>query len=136
VSYGLLKLIHVSAVALSFGGFVARGLGVLAGASWVRQRLARTLPHVIDTLLLASALGMLWLVRLVPWSVPWLRAKIVGLLIYIALGTLALRPSRPGTSGRPIQVRLLAWMAALTVFGYIVSVAITKDPHGALLWLR
>lgn len=135
MGYLTLKLIHMSAVALSFSGFAARGLGVLTGAQWVRHRLARTLPHVIDTVLLASALGMLWVVRLAPWSAPWLRAKIVGLVIYIALGIVALRPSPAGARGRPASVRLPAWMAALAVFGYIVSVAITKSPRGVLLWL-
>ena len=137
MSYATLKLIHVSAVALSFSGFAARGVGVFSGASWVRHRLTRTLPHVIDTVLLASALGMLWVVHLVPWAVPWLRAKIAGLILYIALGALALRPARTGaTTSAAARGHQLAWTAALTVFGYIVSVAITKDPRGALLWLK
>jgi uncharacterized membrane protein SirB2 len=136
VSYTTLKLIHVGAVTLSFCGFLARGLGILFGASWVRLRLARTLPHVIDTVLLASALGMLWVMRLPPWPVPWLRAKIAGLIAYIALGVVALRPTRDGSPGRPRSIRLLALLAALTVFGYIVSVALTKDPLGALAWLN
>ncbi len=136
MSYATLKLVHVSAVALSFGGFAARGVGVLSGASWVRHRLARTLPHVIDTVLLASALGMLWVVHLAPWAIPWLRAKITGLILYIALGAIALRPARPGARFRPTTVHQLAWIAALTVFSYIVSVAITKDPLGVLTWLK
>ena len=136
MSYATLKLIHVSAVALSFSGFAARGVGVLTGASWVRHRLTRTLPHVIDTVLLASALGMLWVVHLAPWAVPWLRAKLAGLILYIALGAIALRPARAVASIRPKTGHQLAWIAALTVFGYIVSVAITKDPRGALIWLK
>jgi len=134
MSYEALKAIHVGAVALSVCGFTARGLGVLASASWVRHRVARTLPHFIDTVLLLSALGMLWLVHLSPFAVPWLRAKIAGLIVYIALGTLALRPARAGRAGRPRCVRLAAWIGALAVFGYIVSVALTKSPLGAAVW--
>jgi uncharacterized membrane protein SirB2 len=136
MSYEALKMIHVCAVALSFCGFAARGIGVLREASWVRRRLVRTLPHVIDTVLLASALGMLWVVRLPPWATPWLRAKVVGLVIYIALGMVALRPARTARAGRPRRTRLLAWIGALAVFGYIVSVAVTKRPLGPLVWLR
>lgn len=136
MSYATLKLIHVSAVALSFSGFAARGAGALAGASWVRHRLTRTLPHVIDTVLLASAIGMLWAVRLAPWAVPWLRAKLAGLVIYIALGAVALRPAHAGARVRPARVHQIAWVAALAVFGYIASVAITKDARGALTWLK
>ena len=110
----------------SFAGFFARGLAVLLGARWVRNRPARTLPHVVDTVLLASALALAWTLHLTPGNVPWLTAKIVGLLAYIGLGMLALRP------GGSFAVRLLTWLAALATFGWIVSVALSKDPRGFL----
>ena len=135
MAYAILKLIHVSAVAVSFLGFAARGFGVLSDASWVRHRLARTLPHLVDTVLLLSAVGMLWVMRLAPWALPWLRAKLVGLIIYIALGVIALRPALAGRAAGSRTLRLVAWIGALAVFGYIVSVALTKSPRGALGWL-
>ncbi len=135
MSYATLKLLHVSAVTVSFFGFAARGLGALWNASWVRHRLTRTLPHLIDTVLLLSALGMLWVIRLSPWALPWLRAKIVGLVVYVALGIVALRPTPVGRVPRPGTVRLAAWIGALVTFGYIVSVALTKNPRGVLVWL-
>src|SRR6185295_6307659 len=49
MDYGALKLVHQWAVVLSFAGFFARGAGMLAEAAWVRSRIARTLPHVVDT---------------------------------------------------------------------------------------
>jgi uncharacterized membrane protein SirB2 len=124
MDYVVLKQIHVGAVVLSAAGFFARGLGALSGGAWVRTPVAKTLPHVIDTVLLLSALALAWQLRLSPTVAPWLTAKIVGLLAYIALGMLALKP------GRPIGVRALAWVGALVTFGWIVSVAITKDPRG------
>ena len=126
MDYLILKTIHLTAVALSVTGFFARGLASLVGAAWVRGRLARTLPHVVDTVLLISAVLLAWMLRLTPGSAPWLMAKILGLLVYIGLGMLALRP------GRPIAVRAAAWVAALATFGWIVSVAITKSPLGFL----
>src|SRR5215472_3002243 len=102
MAYATLKLIHVSAVAISFFGFAARGFGVLYDASWVRHRLTRTLPHLVDSVLLLSAVGMLWVIRLSPWALPWLRAKLIGLMIYIALGVIALRPA---PAGRAVRAR-------------------------------
>ena len=129
MDYATLKLVHQGAVALSLAGFAARGLGSFAGAAWVQGRAARRLPHVIDSVLLLSALGLAWMLRLSPLEAPWLLAKLIALLAYIGLGVLALRP------GRPLAFRVAAWLAALAAFGYIVSVAISKDPAGYFAWL-
>ncbi len=129
MDYAALKLVHQGAVVLSIGGFVARGVAALMEARWQRGRLARTLPHIVDTLLLASALGLAWSARLNPIAVPWLMAKIVGLLLYIGFGMLALRP------GVPRQWRAAAMLAAVLCFGQIVAVAIGKSPAGLLAWL-
>jgi uncharacterized membrane protein SirB2 len=124
VDYALLKIVHQGAVVLSLGGFFARGAAGLSGARWVRSRPARTLPHVVDSVLLLSALAMAWMLRLTPGNAPWLTAKVVGLVLYIALGMVALRP------GRSLPIRAGAWLAALAVFAWIVSVAILKTPLG------
>jgi uncharacterized membrane protein SirB2 len=129
VDYLTLKLVHQGAVVLSLGGFCVRGAASLAGARWVAGRTAKTLPHVVDSVLLLSALAMAWMLRLSPAQAPWLLAKIVGLLVYIALGVVALRP------GRPPAVRAAAWLGALATAGWIVSVAVTKDARGFLALL-
>lgn len=126
MDYFTLKLIHQSAVALSVGGFAVRGAASLLGARWVQGRVAKTLPHLVDSVLLLSALTLAWMLRLSPAGASWLLAKIVGLLLYIGLGVVALRP------GRPRAVRAAAWLAALAVVGWIASVAVTKDPLGFL----
>ena len=124
MDYATLKLIHQGAVALSFAGFFARGIAALRKAAWVRGRAARTLPHLVDTVLLASAIALAWMLRLSPLAAPWLLAKIIGLVLYIGLGMLALKP------GRHAAVRVTAFGAALLTFLYIVSVAISKNPAG------
>jgi uncharacterized membrane protein SirB2 len=124
MDYLTLKIVHQSAVALSFAGFFARGMGSLAGAPWVAGRVAKSLPHLVDSVLLLSALALAWMLRIDPVAAPWLLAKIVGLVAYIALGMIALKPTRP------VAVRAAAWVAALATFAYIVSVAITKSPAG------
>lgn len=127
--YFTLKALHQTAVALSLAGFFARGLGGLAGAAWVRGRAAKSVPHVVDTVLLLSALALAWMLRLNPLTTPWLGAKIVALLVYIGLGLVALNPRRA------LKLRAAAWVAALASFGYIVSVALTKSAWGPLGWL-
>jgi uncharacterized membrane protein SirB2 len=130
MDYGVVKLIHQSAVTLSFLGFLARGLGMMADSDWVRDRVARTLPHIIDTILLLSGVALALQLRLSPTAAPWLAAKLVGLAVYIGLGMVALR------RGRTKRQRTVAWIAALLTFGYIVSVALAKDPLGFLALLR
>ena len=129
MDYASIKAVHQVAVLLSVSGFFARGAGSLMGAAWVRGRVAKTLPHGVDTVLLLSAVLLAWMLRLSPGATPWLAAKIIGLVVYIGLGMLALRP------GRPVRVRALAWIAALLTFAWIVSVALTKSPLGALVLL-
>jgi uncharacterized membrane protein SirB2 len=126
MDYATIKLVHQGAVTLSLAGFFLRGAASLAGARWVAGRAAKMLPHVVDTVLLVSAITLAWRLRLSPLEAPWLLGKIVALVVYIALGAIALDASRP----RPL--RAIAWLAALATLGYIVSVAITKDPRGIL----
>jgi len=126
MDYITLRTIHESAVALSITGFFLRGAAGLAGAAWVRGRAAKTVPHVVDTVLLASAIALAWMLGITPFAAPWLMAKVIGLLAYIGLGVVALRPSNSR------RVRAVAWVAALATAGWIVSVAITKNPAGFL----
>jgi uncharacterized membrane protein SirB2 len=129
MDYLTLKTVHQTAVALSFAGFAVRGIGALAGAAWVRGRVARSLPHAVDTALLLSALALAWTLALNPLATPWLLAKLVALPVYIGLGSVALRP------GRPTALRAAAWLLALLTFGYIASVAISKQATGFFAWV-
>ena len=126
MDYAIVKAIHLSSVAFSGAGFFARGLGVLCDAAWVRSRVAKTLPHAVDSVLLLSALMLAWMLRQTPGNAPWLMAKIIGLQVYIGLGLVALR------LGRTKEVRGIAWVAALATFGWMVSVAFLKTPLGVL----
>lgn len=128
-AYGLAKSLHVGCVILSLGGFAARGLLMLADSPVLNARMVRIVPHVVDTLLLASALWLAWMLRQYPFVHGWLTAKVVGLVVYIVLGAIALR------RGRSKRTRIAALVgAALTAF-YIIAVALTHDPRGFLLWL-
>lgn len=118
----VLKNIHVACAAISISGFLLRGAWMISGSSLLQHRLTRILPHVVDTLLLVSALWMALLLQQYPFGAGWLTAKVVALLAYIALGTVALK------RGRTRGARIAAMAAAVAVYGYIVAVALTHDP--------
>jgi len=127
--YSLIKHVHVTCVVLSGIGFLLRGIWMLAASPLLSRRLTRWLPHVVDSLLLLSALALAFMVHQYPFRDSWLTAKVLGLLGYIGLGTVALK------RGRTRLQRLVAWVAALVVYFYIVSVAVTKQPAGFLALL-
>ena len=120
--YVFLKATHVACVALSYAGFLVRGVWMMRGSPLLARRWVAIAPHVVDTLLLASAIGLAYLLRLNPLAQPWLAAKIVALVLYIVLGTIALK------RGRTRAIRIGAWIAAQLVFLYIVAVALTRSP--------
>lgn len=124
--YYTLKHVHVAAVLLSFVGFVLRGWWMLSVHPLRQHRLTRILPHLVDTVLLGSAVWMSVLISQFPFTASWLSAKFLGLLVYIGLGMVALR------FGSTAFVRGAAWLSALLVYAWIVSVAIAKQPWGFL----
>jgi len=122
--YLAIKSLHIACVVLSGGGFFLRGVLMLRDSPLLMSRWMKILPHVNDTLLLAAALTLTVITGHFPFVDGWVTAKVFGLIAYIMLGSLALRP------GRSRGVRLASWLAALAMFGYIVSVALLRDPRG------
>ena len=121
LDYPTLKVVHIACVMGSGTLFVVRGVLLRVAPTALHSTWARVLPHVLDTLLLAAAIGMLVVARINPLESPWLTAKILALLVYIGLGTIALK------RGRDPATRLVAWLLAMTAFAYIVTVALTKQ---------
>lgn len=124
--YYAIKHLHVTCVALSAAGFLLRGLWMMTGSPLLQHRLTRVLPHVIDSLLLLSAITLAMMIQQYPFAAGWVTAKVLGLLAYILLGTLALK------RGRTMGMRITAFTAALLVYAWIVSVAFTKQVAGFL----
>jgi uncharacterized membrane protein SirB2 len=122
VDYSTIKTVHVASVVASYLLFTLRGWWMLRGSDMLAERWVRIVPHVVDTVLLASAVTLAVLIRQYPLEAPWITAKVTGLVAYIALGTIALK------RGRTLRVRLAALVAAQAVFFYIVAVAVTKSP--------
>lgn len=122
MDYAALKSIHVGSVAASYTLFFLRGVWMMRDSPRLAQRWMKVVPHVVDTVLLASAVTMAVMIRQYPFVAGWLTAKVIGLVIYIALGMIALK------RGRSKRIRVTAWIAAQCVFFYIVAVALTRNP--------
>ena len=122
MSYLALKHLHVTCVVLSGLGFALRGWWMLAGSPLLKARLAKVVPHVVDTVLLGSALVMAWQSGQYPFAQSWLTAKFFGLLAYILLGTMALK------RGKTRNQRALFLILALAAYAYIVGIALTRNP--------
>lgn len=124
--YPWLLPLHITLVTLSVSLFALRGLGVLAGQTWPMAAWARGLAPVIDSLLLLAGGTLWWLLQLNPTQNHWLLAKLVLLIVYIVLGTLALK--RAPTRG----AKALCFVAALAVVGFMASIAMARHPLGLL----
>ncbi|SES66320.1 Uncharacterized membrane protein SirB2 [Nitrosomonas marina] len=127
MTYSLIKMIHVSSVITSFLFFFVRGIWLIKDSPILHQRWVRILPHIVDTVLLTSAITLAFKIQQSPFVDAWLTAKVIGILVYISLGMVAMR------FGKTRQTRIKAWIAAECVFIYIVLVALTKSPVLGLL---
>jgi uncharacterized membrane protein SirB2 len=99
---------------------------MLTNNGMLAHKFTKIAPHVIDTLLLGSAITLLFIIGQYPFVNHWLTAKIIALVAYILLGTIAIKRGKTKTQ------RSIALVAALVTFGYILSVAISRNPMGFL----
>lgn len=123
-AYGALEAAHVALVLLSGAGFALRGAWMLRGSPLLERRVVRVLPHVIDTGLLLSGASLAVIARLWPPDHPWLAAKLLLLVAYVAAGTVALR------RGRTRRIRAAAFAAALFLYALILISALTHRALG------
>lgn len=124
--YPFVRWAHIGLVLTSGTLFAARGLGVLLGAQWAMTPGMRRLSYSLDTALLAAALLLLYILDLNPFAVAWLVTKIALLLLYIVLGTFALKRARTP------RMRLVFYIASLLCFAFMLTVARAHHPLG--LW--
>lgn len=127
VDFYWVKHLHVSSVVISISLFVLRGMMELMARPWRQWRLLRVAPHIVDTVLLGSALWLAWRIGQYPFVDGWLTAKVLALLAYILLGRRVLGRNMPQAQ------RLPFFVMALFSVGYVVGVALTRSPSWGLL---
>ncbi len=125
-AYLALRHLHIGLVTTSGLLFAVRGAAVLAGQGWAMQTPWRRLSYGIDSLLLAAGVSLWVLLQLHPLHSPWLGTKLLLLLVYIVLGSLALK------RGRTANVRRWAYAAALATYLCMAAVARNHDALGPL----
>lgn len=123
--YPQIKLVHITCVVLSGSLFALRGMMMfLGGSQWVYHPILRRGSYLIDTTLLGAAILLTLILHQYPFVQSWLTAKVLLLVVYIALGVFALRRGRTRAS------RAAFFVAAFAVYLFIVSIAIAHDPRG------
>ena len=121
-SYNIVKFIHVTAIILSVCGFTIRFVLQSLNSPYQSTIVFKKLPHLVDTILLATALIMIYILDLNPFTTPWLAEKLLGLVIYILLGMVALKWAKNR------WIKTLAAVMAIITFAYIIYVAHYKAP--------
>jgi len=120
--YMMAKHLHLTAVALSILFFVFRFIWSQFDAQALSKKWVKILPHVIDTILLASAIWLCVILSQYPFANAWLTFKLIGVVLYIVLGLFALKKAK-STVGR-----WAFFVAALAVLMATAMVAVTKQP--------
>lgn len=116
----IVKHTHLTLMLISVSFLIIRVLASTQNAQWLAQKWAKIAPHVIDTLLLISAVTLMMSISQYPIVNDWLSAKVVALIAYIVLGTLALKGNKSAVT------KILFLLLALSVIGYMIAVAVTK----------
>lgn len=124
--YPEIRLVHIATVLASGGLFAARGIAAQLGQAWAMAAPTRYLSYAIDSLLLTAALMLVSILPAAVFQNGWLTVKLLLLVVYVVLGSLALK------RGRSPRVRRWCLVAALGVFLAMLSVARSHHPLGLL----
>lgn len=130
--YLQIKAVHIACVAISGLVFVTRAILLNAGyAQLAQRRSVRWLSYVIDTTLLTAGVLLVAILPRGMFANGWLTTKLIVLVVYIILGTFALK------RGRTPRVRRICLVAALLAYLSIIGIAIAHQPLGWLyLWVH
>lgn len=120
--YMMAKHLHLTAVALSVLLFILRFIWVQMDPAALQRKWLKIVPHVIDTILLATAVWLCVLLSQYPFAQTWLTFKLIGVIAYIVLGLIALKKAKTA------PVRWITFLLALGVLAATAKVAITKQP--------
>ena len=123
-AYPLLLKTHLGLVVASVGLFSVRALAALQGQGWPLHKAWRRASEGVDTALLTAGAGLWWLLQLNPLHTPWFGLKLGLLLVYIALGMVAMR----STASPP--VRAMGLLAAWLCVAFMASIALARHPLG------
>jgi uncharacterized membrane protein SirB2 len=122
--YLQLRHVHITLAILSVSIFTLRGLLMLAQSRHVQSPWLKYPSYTVDTLLLTAAAMLMTVIHQYPFQTGWLTMKVALLVVYVGLGTVALK------RGRTPGVRAAAFVAALLTVGLLFTVARAHHPLG------
>jgi len=123
--YPQIKTVHIASVLVSGALFLLRGALVQTGGQrWAMAAPLRYLSYSIDCVLLTAALMLLTILPHAMFANGWLWIKLMLIVIYVVLGSYALK------RGRTPRARLISFVLALLVFGCAYSIARHHHPLG------
>lgn len=121
--YSLIRAIHATTAITSFILLVVRTYFLLHAKYRLKSRAIKLSPHIIDTILLSSAISLVYIGGYsVNLENAWIIAKIVTLILYIFSGLYLFRLAR-----RRKQIYITLSVSSL-LYLYIILVAFTKNP--------
>jgi len=118
--------IHLTCVLISVSFFTVRFVWMWQGNSLLQARWVKISPHIIDSLLLLSAIGLMFIVDQYPFINDWLTVKLFALVVYIVAGTIALK------RGKTLAIRTIAGAFSIVTVLYMMTVALSRHPLGFL----
>jgi len=120
----VIKLIHMSAAAITISLFIMRMYWVMTDSGMMKKKWVKILPHVNDTVLLGAAIYLSVTIYQYPFVHHWLTAKVIALFAYIIFGSFALKRAKTK------QQKLIFFFLAVLMFAYIIMVAMTRTVTG------
>ncbi|MHB8621831.1 MAG: SirB2 family protein [Sulfuricaulis sp.] len=117
----ILKYIHVASALLSISGYLMRGVWMMRESPRLQQTWVKVVPHIVDSILIVSAILLAIQVRQYPFVQAWLTAKVFALIAYVVVGAIGLK------YGATKKIRIAAWLSAIAIFAYIFLVAVSRQ---------
>lgn len=119
--YFLVKHIHLAAIFISVSLFILRFVWLLRSSVLLQAKWVKILPHVVDTILLASAATLCVLIAQYPLVDTWLTQKLLFVILYILMGFLTLKWARTAV------LRWFGFIGALTCIMLTAKIAVLKQ---------
>ena len=119
--YTAVKHIHLTAIILSLVLFIARFVLLWLKSSKLNSKLLKVLPHLVDTVLIVSAITLCVLLQQYPLVDAWVTEKLLALIMYVFMVTLALRLANNNF------MRIIGFVGAISWVAFAGAVAMSKQ---------
>jgi uncharacterized membrane protein SirB2 len=120
--YEIVKLIHLTTIVFSVVLFLLRFALNTIQSPMLQKKWLKILPHIVDSLLLVSAATLCVVLKQYPFVDAWVSEKLLALVMYIFMVTLALK------LGRTSFMRGIGLVGAVSWIAYAGMVAVSKQP--------